>query len=364
MTTEAETLKLAREFADFAAAAHRLEASYAALKQRADAVDRRLASANRALQHALAERETILAALPVGVLALGDEGRSIWANPEGSRLEAEAAAHELDLLALEPGSHQRGELCLEVRRAALPGSAELLVVEDRSQMARLAREVDRLDRIAGLSELALGIAHEIKNPLNGVMGFAALMERSEEPEALRRYANRVQEGLSRVDGIVVEMMSFARAPAVSTQPEALRDILTAAADEAGVPPSRVKVAGAADAVAYRVPLQRVLSNLLRNSADAAGGGPVQIEVTVQARPEGLELEVRDDGPGIPAELGERVFEAFVTTKTRGIGLGLALAARVLSFVGGSLQLVHDDRPGACFRIVLSRSASDPGGTVE
>lgn len=85
---------------------------------------------------------------------------------------------------------------------------------------------------------------------------------------------------------------------------------------------------------------------------------MQIDVRARELPDGrVEIEVRDDGPGIPVELGARVFEPFVTSKARGHGLGLALAARVVAFLDGTLELSNPGEPGACFRIVVPRRAA-------
>jgi two-component system sensor histidine kinase FlrB len=343
-------------FRAFVEASRSLESSYAALKQRAAAIDLELTSTNRALERALREKETILRALPVGVLAVQTDGAVIWSNPEGDRLRVALAALGCELTALPEGECERGGLCLAVRRAALPDGGTLLVVEDRSPLSRLAREVDRLDRIAGLSELALGIAHEIKNPLNGVMGFAALMKSCRSDEDLRRYASRVREGLHQVDDIVREMLAFARTPARAAAPEPCRAVIDRAASAAGVPRASIELSGDGDVQVEGAALTRVLANLFRNSAEA-GAGTAAIRVNVAAQPNGVTMTVADDGPGVAAELGSRVFQPFVSSKARGHGLGLALASRVMSFLGGSLELVNPGRPGAVFRLALPAASA-------
>jgi two-component system sensor histidine kinase FlrB len=348
-------------FEAFIAAAQRLEASYAELRARAAAIDHELADANRKLQATLCEREELLAALPVGVVALDADGRVAWRNREAVRLCGEDDAAAAALAGAPAGETECRGAAVRLRRAPLPGGGRLLLLEDRSQVVRLEREVTRLDRLAGLSELALGVAHEIKNPLNGVMGFAALLERAEDLAAVRRFAALVREGLERVDGIVEGLLGFAR-PRGAQDSASVEHAVSEAAAAAGVPRARVAVHGDGGAPVDAEALARVLAVLFRNSLEASGSG---VRIAVRVSPCGandLEVVVRDDGPGVPAELAGRVFEPFVSGKARGSGLGLALAARVLDYLGGGIRLLNPGEPGAAFAVRLPR-AGDAGAAT-
>ncbi len=348
-------------FAAFIAASRRLEQGYAALKARAAAVDMELAATNRRLAAALDEREAIFRALPVGLVAAGSAGVT-FCNAEGERLWHLADAHGVDPLAAE-GDIVLGAATVRVRRAALPDGA-LVLLEDRSQVVGLEREVHRLDRLAGLSELAMGVAHEIKNPLNGAMGFAALLERNPEPAACRRHATRIVQGLRQVDGIVKGLLAFARPDGRRAPPLPLASLVGEACAAAALPPAQVELRGEHGLRAPGDALVRVLAILFRNSLEAAGAA-VRITIDCQAADGWLELRVRDDGPGVPAQLGSRVFEPFVSSKERGTGLGLPLASRVLSFLGGSLHLDEGEGPGACFRLRLPLAgAPAPSATAQ
>lgn len=352
---------LARGFEAFIEAARRLEQSYAALQARAEAVDLQLAHSNQRLQRTLCERETILSALPVGLVALAASGSVSWVNPEGGRLLEALGASPADLA---DGECDIGGVNLRVQRAALPDGGTLLVLEDRSQVVRLSREVDRLDRLAGLSELALGIAHEIKNPLNGVMGFASLLQRAPGGAEAPRYVAKMLEGLGLIDGIVRAMLAFAQPSQPRGNQRSLADVVRQAAAEAGVPLERIALTTAGADVAGDAALVRVLANLFRNSAEA-GGAEVAIRVEARSEPadggEELVLTVADDGPGIPATVGDRVFEPFVSSKERGHGLGLALSSRVMSYLGGALELVDAGPPGAVFRVRLPQRKAHADG---
>lgn len=336
-------------FAQFVTAARELERSYAALKERAAAVDLELQQVNRALQTSLAEREAVFAALPIGLVVVAGDGALRSRNREAERLCALEADGGVHLLRRLDGDHACGQGLVRVRRVPL-ADGELVLLEDRSRMRELEDRVHRLDRLAGLSELALGIAHEIKNPLNGVMGFAALLARSEEPAAMRRFAQKVVQGVQQVDEIVKAMLGFARPERDRSRTATIAEIVAEAAQGAGLPAVRVRVLGGGGLRHDAEALTRVLGNLFRNAIEAAPAA--RLEVTAAARSGQLELVVQDDGPGVPAELADRVFEPFVSSKERGTGLGLPLCMRVLACLGGDLQLMNPGRSGARFRVRL------------
>ena len=347
MTEERE--RLHEGFARFVAAAHELEQAYVALKARADAVDVELRSTNHALQQSLREREAVFAALPIGLVALRADGSVASRNREAIRLCALGARTGVALERAATGEVVCDGALVRVRRTPLP-DGELVLLEDRSRMHELEREVHRLDRLAGLSELALGIAHEIKNPLNGVMGFAALLERAHDHDVMRRYAGKIVRGVRQVDEIVKTMLGFARPEGQRGRVAMVAEVVADAAQIAGLPAARVRLTGQHDLRADAGVLVRVLSNLFRNAIEAAPA--VTIDVQAKAAAGRLELVVQDDGPGVPPDLGSRVFEPFVSTKERGTGLGLPLCVRVLSFLGGDLELLNGGEPGARFRVRL------------
>jgi len=347
-------------FAQFVTAARELEAGYAALKKRAAAVDLELQASNRALQQSLAEREAVFSALPIGLVALRADGSQSSSNREAQRLIAKALDDGVDLV-----SHHAGEVTftggvVRVRRVDLP-DGELVLIEDRSRLEELEGQVRRLDRLAGLSELALGVAHEIKNPLNGVKGFANLLERSDDQTVMKRYAGKISEGVRAVDDIVKALLGFARPADKPTSVAPLEHVIDRVALAANLPRMRWHLRGATDTLVDADALGRVMANLIRNAVEAAPKVCLSIDATIKGSE--LELLVEDDGPGIAADVAKKVFEPFVSTKQRGTGLGLALSTRVLSFLGGGLELLNPGQPGARFRVRIPVVAA-PGQVAE
>jgi signal transduction histidine kinase len=342
-------------FARFVAAASELEASYAALKTRAEAVDVQLADSNRALQQSLAEREAMFAALPIGLVAARTDGTVGSSNCEANRLIEAAQSSGVDLLSADCGEVAFDESVVRVRRVDLP-DGELVLLEDRSRLEELEREVQRLDRLAGLSELALGVAHEIKNPLNGVMGFSNLLERSEDVPTMHRYAGKISEGVKAVDEIVKGLLGFARPAEKPISIAPLEQLIERVALASNLPRSRWKLSGALNVKVDADALGRVMANLIRNAMEASPHVSLTMDAKVHRGQ--LELLVEDDGPGVSADVAQKVFEPFVSTKQRGTGLGLALSTRVLSFLGGELELLNPGDPGARFRVRIPIVASE------
>jgi signal transduction histidine kinase len=348
-------------FAHFVAAARDLERAYGELKARFDAVDTELRATNLALQQALLEREAMFAAMPIGLVVAKACGTVAPCNAEATRLLAAAATAGFDLARHADGEAMFAGMAIRVRRVPL-ADGQMVLLEDRSQVQALEREVHRLDRLAGLSELALGIAHEIKNPLNGVQGFAALLERADEPARMRRFAGKVVAGVRQIDDIVKALLGFARPERQRGRAASVADVVADAAAASGLPAVRVRVTGAADVRVDAEALARVLTNLFRNAMEAAPA--VRLDVSVVVRCDRAEILVRDDGPGVAKELGARLFEPFVSSKERGTGLGLALCVRVLAFLGGDLELLNPGEPGACFRVRMPVLAEPVAAAAE
>jgi signal transduction histidine kinase len=165
---------------------------------------------------------------------------------------------------------------------------------------------------------------------------------------MRRFAGKVVEGVRAVDEIVKALLGFARPSAEPSRTATVRAVVDRAASAAGLPQARLLLSGSTQAIVDADALGRVLDNLIRNALEAAPA--TAIRMRAEHRDGMLELDVEDDGPGVAAAVARRVFEPFVSTKERGTGLGLPLSSRVLSYLGGGLELLNPGEPGARFRV--------------
>jgi signal transduction histidine kinase len=235
------------------------------------------------------------------------------------------------------------------------------VTDERIAQERLHQQ----ERLAAVGTLAAGLAHEIRNPLNGAQLHLSFLSRSltasRASEDVLDAVHVVGDEIQRLARLVTDFLDFARPrplQRVRTSARALASravqLVTASADAAGVEvtmdlPSR-------DLVFLADPerLEQVVLNLLQNAVEAISSPrrPAGGHVVVRARrePRHVWIEVEDDGPGLPSE-DPPVFDAFYSTKPNGTGLGLAIVHRIVTDHGGTIDV--ESRPGQTrFRVRL------------
>jgi signal transduction histidine kinase len=225
---------------------------------------------------------------------------------------------------------------------------------------RLERELAERERLASLGRMAATVAHEIKNPLSAIKSIAQVMR---EDESLRNEYERdlglIVGETDRLSQSVTQLLSFARKESPAGQPlsvdelvRSVADLFRANASEQGIVLDcevRVQAELAGRSVAA---LRDALSNLLLNALQATPQGG-KVELIAAAANGDLVISVQDSGAGVPADLRERIWEPFFTTRQRGTGLGLAIVRKRVQEVGGSasLEASHNGR-GALFQLRL------------
>ncbi len=224
-----------------------------------------------------------------------------------------------------------------------PMAEVLLHVEDLTDTLASEGRATRAEQLAKLGTMAATVAHEIRNPLAGVSAAVQVVASTLAPDDARRAALlKVQEQVQRLGNLVGDLLSLSKPVAMNPReldPAALARAI--AESEQGT----VEVRGAGLVLADASLLTQVIFNLTQN-AWQAGARTVRVDV------EGTALRVLDDGPGVPPELRERIFEPFFTTKTRGTGLGLPTARKIVDAMGGTLRVCDSPLGGACFEVQL------------
>ena len=235
------------------------------------------------------------------------------------------------------------------------------------------RELVRSERLAAVGKMAAMITHEVRNPLSSIALNTELLgdeldgldpERSAEARALCR---AITDEVDRLTAITEEYLAFARLPKPRLAPESINQVVEALAtfvreDLAG---RQVTVELAlADALPRAMideaQIRQSLLNLVRNAAEALagqGGGTIRI-ATRGGAPGRVEIEVADDGPGIPEEARGRLFDPFYSTKEGGTGLGLALTHQIVRDHGGEIRVESEPGSGARFVVAVPVAAQE------
>jgi PAS domain S-box-containing protein len=228
------------------------------------------------------------------------------------------------------------------------------ITERKRQEAQLREQAT----LARLGEMAAVVAHEVRNPLAGIRGALQVIA-SRLPEHYAREVGVLREVVLRVDGlndIVEDLLVFARQRELRLANVSVRPLLINVAawlkqDESM---SGVQVDVDSDDLVIAADaeqLREVLSNLLLNAAQAMEHQG-RIVLTGQRRENSCRIEVRDEGPGIPEDVRERIFDPFFTTKTRGTGLGLPTAKRIIDMHGGAIDIDCPPAGGTVVRVTL------------
>jgi signal transduction histidine kinase len=242
---------------------------------------------------------------------------------------------------------------------------DLAIIEDAYQAEYVAR-LQRTERLATLGQVAGGVAHELRNPLNVVKTsvYYLLNARNPTAEKTAEHFRRIERQVELADGVITALSSFAKMPVPSLRPtpveSCVREALEANEPGEGIrvevdcPPSLPAVL--ADIAQLRI----VFGNLIRNARDAMPQGGT---IAIRGRREGhsVEVTVADTGVGIPREDLARVMEPLYSTKARGLGLGLAIARSILDKNQGALRLESTPGRGSTFTVRLTAAPEEADG---
>jgi two-component system sensor histidine kinase HydH len=251
------------------------------------------------------------------------------------------------------------------------GMATIFYIQNRhlTEIKTLEAEMARGERLATVGNLAAAVAHEIRNPLSAVsMGLQRLRAEFEpaEGEEYRRIVDLVQGEVRRLNAIVEEFLSLARPIQLRPEPvpvaallDEVRRLVEPQAGRAGIVVEQTIPDSLPALRADRDRIKQVLLNLVLNAIDAMPSGG-RLTMGGAASGTAVTLTVTDTGSGIPPELLPRVFEPYVTTKTKGLGLGLAIARRIVDAHGGRIEAESGAGQGTRFRVTLPRDGSADG----
>jgi PAS domain S-box-containing protein len=247
------------------------------------------------------------------------------------------------------------------------------VERDISEERRLREQLIHSERLSAVGQLVAGVAHELNNPLQGVMGNLELMIGNEDRPQTRRDLKEVQVAGERAAKIVRNLLTFARKSALDRSVEDLNEIVRATlawrATDLRASEIALDEQYAAELpliIVNREEIQQVILNLILNAehASRAAAKPGTVHVRTGATKTTVFVEIADEGPGVPREAAARIFEPFFTTKFvgEGTGLGLSVSLGIAEAHGGALTLVPSER-GARFALTLPVAAMGSASLV-
>jgi len=269
-----------------------------------------------------------------------------WVDPIARLLTPEGASTPVEVRA--------GERTLLVTAipAGEPGAAVLLF-EDQTEKRRLQEQLLQSEKMSAIGQLIAGVAHDLNNPLASVVGFSDLLgEAADVPPRLAEPLAVIRQEAERASAIVRNLLSFARRQEGERQLQSIRPILESTHQllKNQLLAARIELTltfepGLPEVEVHANQIKQVFVNIINNAAQAiastrARGRGGRIEIATKCEPDGLSVNISDNGPGIPEAVAQRVFEPFFSTKSEGegTGLGLSISLGIVKEHGGNISV--------------------------
>ncbi len=238
---------------------------------------------------------------------------------------------------------------------------DLAKIEDAYQAAYANRQ-QRVERLAAIGQVAAGVAHELRNPLNVVKTsvYYLLNARTPSPQKTAEHLARIERHVTLADNVITALSSFAKMPVPNLRPFPVTNCIREALETNEVP-ATIRVTQDCTALPPVLgdpdQLRIVFANLIRNARDAMPEGGT-LTFTGRELDGAVEVDVADSGTGIAPENLARLTEPLFSTKARGLGLGLAIARAILDKTNGSLRVRSTPGQGTTFTVTLATAAPE------
>lgn len=320
--------------------------------------------------------EAAATALFVGALLIG---LLLWLVRSITRpIEAlVAAAREIGAGRLEHRIQKPGSDEIGVLARAFNEMAEKLESTRRAQ-TELQSQLIQSEKLSAVGQMISAVAHELNNPLGAIVGYAQVLLLEDFPPHVREDLEHIDLNVERCRKIVENLLFFARKSRQERKRVDLGDAATAATELLSYRLKKTEGVNVVWEFAADVPLVlgdfqqlvQVLVNLIANACDAMDGasraGGKRLTLRTRATEERVFLEVEDNGPGIPPEIKERIFEAFFTTKElgKGTGLGLPICRQIVRDHGGDIVVDSVPGRGTVFRLDFPPASAGPSESDE
>jgi two-component system sensor histidine kinase HydH len=354
-------------------------------------------STRASLSRIKAFSDNVVENVPIGLLALDNQGKIAAFNngaesilqlsvpdvigQEASRIIPPELIDEIDHSKshndviekeIECKTAEGKRVPLEIAASSLKDEDDVflgnvLLFKDLTEVRALRREVARSQRLASVGRLAAGVAHEIRNPLSSIKGFATYFkERYPDRPDDQQTADIMIQEVDRLNRVVGQLLEFARPISVKRQPISLQALLNDSIklikDRAAEKNISIQTQNNTQVDEVRIDpdrINQVLLNLYLNAVDSMeNGGELKVEISSDAQHRNVVIQVSDSGGGISRENLSKIFEPYFTTKSTGTGLGLAIAHNIIEAMGGKITVESDKEVGTTFSVALPNSEED------
>ena len=322
---------------------------------------------NRERENLLNRFATMLDALPGGVIILDSDDAITEANPQARALLGEPLEGQSWTTIEQRGRfNSQGSFEIRGRRlnistCPLPGGNETIVlVSDITAQHALQRELGRKTRLSSLGEMAARLAHQIRTPLSSTVLYVDQLSKNIDQVKRDRICKALKAQLSQTESLITSMLGFVRGGSLlCLEPAKVKGIVEEALsscdgilEASGAVVVTNRINPSLTILAAPTELSSVIANMIQNSIQVCENRP-EIEVWAGAINQHMMLiRVSDNGPGIPSDVIDQVFDPFFTTRAAGTGLGLAVLASVVQRHGGTVHATNRESGGAQFTILL------------
>ncbi len=357
-----------------------------ALEEAHRALDRKLAETNRELALTSEYLNAILDSMSDGVIAVDEQGVvTTFSRAAGAILgyEPEEVLHRpfADIFgrgfAGSPGydvqelrARDGSMVHVHEKDAPLASRDEhrlgmVKVFQDLRELEQLRARVRQKDRLAAIGEMAATVAHEIRNPLGGMRGFAHLARRDTPDDApTARLLDKILEGAAALDRVVNSLLEYTRPLDVHPKPTLLSDLIESTIGYLGELPGGIEIVRRVETSTMLLAdpdlVRQLFMNILNNAIHACEGSGT-ITVSSETNGDIVNIAFQDNGAGMEQEQSDQVFAPFFTTKEKGSGLGLAVAAKIAEAHNGRITVHSKPGVGSTFTVTLPRHSGREEG---
>ncbi len=372
-----KTQALEQAFQDFSEVSSSLTGFYEDLEQQVSLLSKELADTRYQKNREYEERERVsnrlenlLRALPGGVIVIDGQGIVQDCNPAALELLGTPLFGELwrDVVerAFKPKWDDGHDVTLHDGRYvnistqsldSEPG--QILLITDVTETRLLQEQISGLKRASAMGDMAAALAHQIRTPLSSALLYVSnLGVKKLDDDRRKRFMKKTMSALQHLEILVEEMLLFARGERLNASPVEITDVIKDCISQQNteLENCNLKITFNNQVSNVQVNLSRdafksALQNIFNNACQACDN-TVNLIIDLEQKADQIQLKITDDGPGIPDSIKTRIFEPFITTRTSGTGLGLAVVDAVVRAHKGSVSVNDAPETGTCFTIVL------------